>query len=65
MDKQFSKAVKIKKLDKNNNTKLINLLYKTGIIAGRKTINKTLTVPIIEFKDYSRIWMLKQEIETL
>nr|WCH56151.1 hypothetical protein [Calliblepharis sp.] len=65
MNIQFNTAIKIKKLNSNNNTKIVNFIYKTGIIAGTKKINNTFIVPIIEFKDHSRIWMLAQEIEPL
>nr|QCI06257.1 cytochrome b6-f complex subunit PetP [Dicranema revolutum] len=63
MNKKLNRIVKIKKINNKQNSRVINYLYKTGVIAGRKIINQKLNVSIIEFKDYTRIWMLENEIE--
>nr|QVY58042.1 cytochrome b6-f complex subunit petP [Betaphycus gelatinus] len=55
--------VKIKKLHKKYNRKLINYLYKPGVMAGKKTVNKKSTVYIIEFDDYTRIWFFQKELK--
>lgn len=65
MNKQINQIVKITKLKKNKNSKLTNFLYKTGTIIGTKKIKNKIMAPIIELKDYSRIWILKQEIKKL
>nr|WCH55357.1 hypothetical protein [Hypnea brasiliensis] len=57
--------VKITRIKKNKNSKLNNFLYKTGTIVGTKQIKNQIRALIIELKDYSRIWILKQEITQL
>nr|QVY58443.1 cytochrome b6-f complex subunit petP [Kappaphycus striatus] len=57
--------IKVTKLNKKYNQKLIDYLYKPGMIAGKKIINKRSNVHIIEFDDYTRIWFLKQELEII
>nr|QCI07261.1 cytochrome b6-f complex subunit PetP [Hypnea pannosa] len=65
MDKEVNKTIKITQLKRNENSKITKFLYKTGTIIGTKKIRNQFTVFIIELKDYSRIWMLKQEITVL
>nr|WCH54759.1 hypothetical protein [Hypnea edeniana] len=65
MNTQINQIVKITKLKRNKNSKLTNFLYKTGTIIGTKKIKNQFFALIIELKDYSRIWILKQEITKL
>lgn len=43
--------------------KIINYINNKSYIVGYKKINSNYKVPIIEFKDYTRVWMLNNEIE--
>ena len=65
MNIKLNTTVKITELNTNNNHKVINFLYKTGIVVGTRKIKKQFIVLIIEFKDYSRIWMFTKEITSL
>ena len=56
------KAIRFKQMPYYINTKILYYLNQTGYIVGYKKIYKNITVPIIEFKDFTRIWMLPNEI---
>lgn len=57
------KHVKIKEINSKTNLKIVHYLFKAGTIIGQKIIDKKYIVPIIEFKDYTRIWMFPEELE--
>nr|YP_009295650.1 conserved hypothetical plastid protein [Mastocarpus papillatus]AOL58134.1 conserved hypothetical plastid protein [Mastocarpus papillatus] len=59
------KNVKIKEINSKTNLKIVHYLCKTGTIIGKKRISSDYSVPIIEFKDYTRIWMLSKELESI
>nr|YP_010902506.1 hypothetical protein REP52_pgp076 [Hypnea nidifica]WCH54361.1 hypothetical protein [Hypnea nidifica] len=61
----MKQIVKITKLKKNKNSKLNNFFYKTGTIIGTKKIKNQIVALIIELQDYSRIWILREEITKL
>nr|QVY58245.1 cytochrome b6-f complex subunit petP [Eucheuma denticulatum] len=61
----YNSKLKIKKLNKQYNQKLIEYLYKPGTIVGMKIINKRLIVHIIEFDDYTRIWFFQRELKLM
>nr|YP_010904300.1 hypothetical protein REQ04_pgp076 [Catenella fusiformis]WCH57551.1 hypothetical protein [Catenella fusiformis] len=63
MNIRLNEKIKIIKVNKNVNAKIIDYLHKNGITAGKKVIRQKFTVPIIELKDYTRIWMLTEEIQ--
>lgn len=63
MNIKLNNHIKITRLNKNNNTKVICYLDKIGIIAGQKLIYQKFLVPIIEFKDYTRVWVFTKEIK--
>lgn len=63
MNIKFNHKIEIIKLNQNTNIKIIDYLYKHGIIAGKKVVRQKFTVPIIELKNYTRIWMLIEEIQ--
>ena len=65
MDIIIGKKIKIKELNRKTDATIINYLHKNGIIKGKKNIHKNYSVPIIEFKDHTRIWMMPQELEIL
>nr|YP_010903899.1 hypothetical protein REP96_pgp076 [Hypnea musciformis]WCH56950.1 hypothetical protein [Hypnea musciformis] len=65
MDKKPKQIVKITRLKSNKNSKVAKFLYKTGTMIGTKKIRNQILVFIIELKNHSRIWMLKQEIKKL
>ena len=62
MKSTLGKNIKTKTLTHYTNTTIISYSYNNGIIVGKKRINSQLSVPIIEFIDSTRVWILKQEI---
>ena len=63
MKKYIGKTVRIIAINNKTNTNIIHYLHTTGIIVGYKIFNQQYLIPIIEFKDYTRIWMLTKEIK--
>uniref|UniRef100_UPI0030026984 cytochrome b6-f complex subunit PetP n=1 Tax=Anunuuluaehu liula TaxID=3049639 RepID=UPI0030026984 len=59
----LGKNVKIRQINSKTNLKIVHYLYKAGTIIGQKIIDKNYAVPIIEFKDYTRIWIFPEELE--
>ena len=58
-------TIEVKKISYKNRLEVSDYLHQYGLIVGEKTIQhkKKLHGFIIEFADYSRIWMLTEEIE--
>nr|YP_010985961.1 hypothetical protein RMF00_pgp058 [Grateloupia asiatica]WOL36879.1 hypothetical protein [Grateloupia asiatica] len=52
----------IKELNSNTNTRILKHLYRNGIIVGTKISSQNNTLIIIELNDYTRIWMLPEEL---
>nr|YP_010986160.1 hypothetical protein NDC12_pgp058 [Polyopes affinis]WOL37078.1 hypothetical protein [Polyopes affinis] len=47
------------------NLEILNYLYSNCIIVGTKTLFNEYKVAIIELNDYTRIWMLPEEINII
>nr|YP_009295755.1 hypothetical protein Schim_009 [Schimmelmannia schousboei]AOM64690.1 hypothetical protein Schim_009 [Schimmelmannia schousboei] len=60
----MKKLITIKEINYKVNLKILYYLYKRGKIVGYKQIYNQYA-PIIEFSDYTRLWMLPQEINEL
>lgn len=43
--------------------RIINYIHQQSYIVGYKKLNKDYKAPLLEFKDYTRVWMLKNEIK--
>lgn len=56
--------IKIKKIPIKTKLQIIKCINQESCIVGYKKIHTNYKAPIIEFKDYTRIWMLKDEIKT-
>nr|YP_010986363.1 hypothetical protein UYL67_pgp057 [Pachymeniopsis lanceolata]WOL37281.1 hypothetical protein [Pachymeniopsis lanceolata] len=52
----------IKELSSNINTRILEHLYRNGIIVGTKISSQNETLIIIELDDGTRIWMLPEEL---
>nr|YP_009488732.1 hypothetical protein Grafi_p162 [Grateloupia filicina]AWD77428.1 hypothetical protein Grafi_p162 [Grateloupia filicina]BCB15041.1 hypothetical protein [Grateloupia asiatica] len=52
----------IRELNSNINIGILKHLYNNGIIVGTKILSQNDTVIIIELNDYTRIWMLPEEL---
>nr|YP_009511487.1 hypothetical protein [Gracilariopsis mclachlanii]AXI97364.1 hypothetical protein [Gracilariopsis mclachlanii] len=65
--KTIGKLTKIKKIYNKNNIEIIKYTNQNGIVVGKKSIqhSKYRKTIIIEFSNYTRIWMLPQEIEII
>lgn len=63
MSIKIGKHVKVKEMNSKNNLKIVHYIYKVGTVVGKKIISCNYTVPIIEFEDYTRIWILPKELE--
>nr|YP_010199423.1 hypothetical protein LK036_pgp084 [Gracilariopsis tenuifrons]UAD89281.1 hypothetical protein [Gracilariopsis tenuifrons] len=63
----LGKSAKIKKIYNKNNIEMVKYTSQNGNIVGKKSIqhNKYTKTTIIEFSNYTRIWMLPQEIEII
>nr|UAD88872.1 hypothetical protein [Gracilariopsis chorda] len=63
----LGKSAKIKKIYNNNNVEMVKYASQNGIIVGKKSIqhNQYKKTTIIELSNYTRIWMLPQEIEII
>nr|YP_009326683.1 hypothetical protein [Membranoptera platyphylla]AMJ16940.1 hypothetical protein [Membranoptera platyphylla] len=59
----YSDSIKIKTIPQKIKLKLIKHLHKKLHIVGYKVINSESTVPIIELSNYTRIWILPNEIK--
>lgn len=59
----LGQLIKIQKIHNHTNINIINYLYKNGIIVGKKIIYNKYILPIIQFEDCSRIWILPEELE--
>lgn len=61
----IGKTIEIKKINDRNHLEIFDYLHQYGLIVGEKDIQhrKKLHGFIIEFADYSRTWMLTEEIE--
>lgn len=59
----LGQLIKIQKIHSHTNINIINYLYKNGVIVGKKIIHNKYVLPIIQFEDYSRIWILPEELE--
>lgn len=65
MSMKIGKNVKIKEMNNKNNVKIVHYIYKVGTIVGKRIISCNYTVPIIEFEDYTRVWIFSQELEII
>lgn len=63
MNIKIDETVKIKELNCKNNPTIINYFNQKGIVKGKKLINQSHYVPIIEFSDYTRIWIRPIELD--
>ena len=61
----IGKIIEVRNINYRNPIEIVDYLHQYGSVVGEKTIRykKKLHVFIIEFRDYSRIWMLPEEIE--
>lgn len=55
--------IQIKEVYHKTNIQIMNYLKKYGTTVGKKYINQQYIAPIIEFDDYTRIWILEREID--
>lgn len=65
MNISIGQNVKIKEMNSKNNLKIVNYIYKIGTVVGKRIISQNYTVPIIEFEDSTRIWVLPKEIDLI
>ena len=65
MSMKIGKHVKIKEMNNKNNVKIVHCIYRVGTIVGKKIISCNYAVPIIEFEDYTRVWIFPQELESI
>lgn len=56
--------VNIRKIPIKTKLQIIKCINQESHIVGYKKIHKNYKATIIEFKDYTRIWMLRDEIKT-
>nr|YP_010204123.1 cytochrome b6-f complex subunit [Ahnfeltia fastigiata]UAT97692.1 cytochrome b6-f complex subunit [Ahnfeltia fastigiata]UAT97896.1 cytochrome b6-f complex subunit [Ahnfeltia fastigiata] len=61
----IGKSVKVKEINCNAPIKIIYYLGKRGKIKGKKIIPGICVVPIVEFEDYTRVWILPEELDIL
>nr|QCI07469.1 cytochrome b6-f complex subunit PetP [Leiomenia cribrosa] len=61
----LGKKIKIKELKNCTQITIINYLNKHGIIKGKKNIYGKYYAPLIEFQDYTRLWIMPQELEII
>nr|YP_010156009.1 cytochrome b6-f complex subunit PetP [Cumathamnion serrulatum]QQY85406.1 cytochrome b6-f complex subunit PetP [Cumathamnion serrulatum] len=59
----YSNSIKIKTIPQKIKIKVIKSLHKKVHIVGYKVINSQNKVPIIELSNYTRIWILPNEIK--
>nr|QCI04503.1 cytochrome b6-f complex subunit PetP [Antithamnion hubbsii] len=50
-------------ISSQTNIKITQYIYQTGKIVGYKKIYNNMIVPLIQFKDLTRIWILPNEIK--
>lgn len=60
---RYSDSIKIKTIPQKIKLKLIKHFHKRLHIVGYKIINLENRVPIIELSNYTRIWILPNEIK--
>lgn len=65
MKKTLGKTIKIGEFLHGASIAMIPYSYHSGTIVGKKQIHQELAVPIVEFNDFTRIWVLEQEIIVL
>nr|QCI08055.1 cytochrome b6-f complex subunit PetP [Plumaria plumosa] len=58
----IKKSISIKNIPIKVHYKIIKYIYKNITIVGYMNINHNIKIPIIEFQDYTRIWILPDEI---
>nr|YP_009296161.1 cytochrome b6-f complex subunit [Sebdenia flabellata]AOM65096.1 cytochrome b6-f complex subunit [Sebdenia flabellata] len=59
----LNKYIYIKAINNKINIQIANYLYKKGRIVGEKILFNYKRVPIIELDNYTRIWMLPEELD--
>lgn len=57
------KFVTFQEISSQTNIKITQYIYQTGKIVGYKKIYNNMIVPLIQFKDLTRIWILPNEIK--
>jgi len=57
------KLVRFQEISSQTNIKITQYIYQTGKIVGYKKIYNNMIVPLIQFKDSTRIWILPNEIQ--
>nr|YP_009391883.1 cytochrome b6-f complex subunit PetP [Acrosorium ciliolatum]ARW60027.1 cytochrome b6-f complex subunit PetP [Acrosorium ciliolatum] len=55
-------SVNINIIPMKTKLQIMNYVNQKSWIVGYKRINSTYRAPIIEFKDFTRVWMLNNEI---
>ena len=65
INKTLGQTVKVKIISPSINTTILPYLYQKGIIVGYKLIKQQLIISIIEFPDFTRVWMSNQEIRII
>lgn len=58
----IKKSINIKNIPIKVHYKIIKYIYKNITIVGYMHINNHTKIHIIEFQDYTRIWLLPDEI---
>nr|QOS04587.1 cytochrome b6-f complex subunit petP [Sarcopeltis skottsbergii] len=60
---KIGRHIKIKEMDSKNNLKIVHYIYKVGTVVGERIISYNYNVPIIEFEDYTRVWIFPKELK--
>ncbi len=57
------KLVTFQEMPSQINIKIAQYIYQTGKIVGYKKIYNNMIVPLVQFQDLTRIWILPNEIK--
>nr|YP_009257563.1 conserved hypothetical plastid protein [Coeloseira compressa]ANH09646.1 conserved hypothetical plastid protein [Coeloseira compressa] len=62
---QLNYNLYIKQIHRKLQIKIHNKLYAKIHIIGKKLLSNNIVVHIIEFKDHTRLWIFKEEIQII